>query len=387
MGGESAWIDVRGDTVGMMETGQTVTNTVSGTQNSKETVRENNLTIIRVAAAIFVFTGHMAVIRDGELSLFAGFLLHELGVRILFLLSGYLITMSWISDPHPLRYAVRRFFRLWPPFAVMVLLMTFIAGPLLSDMGPGGYFQSWYTVFLQNLRFYVVYAMPGVFVDMPVAYTINGSLWTMPVEAALYVLTPILVTLLPRKRHPKASLYITAVLTVSVCVFDLYLRKCYTGAGVVIYGTELVSAFHLIVLYMLGMLYTYEEMRKYLNLQAGCVSILLLFVVQHCEPWIQYLALYVILPYAIFSFAFAPKPAFKNFGKRLEPSYGIYLYGFFFQQVLVFLERKNGISFTYMEEILISAAPTMAAAALSYYLVEKPCLRLSKYLIAKLKAK
>ena len=57
------------------------------------------------------------------------------------LAGGYLITKSWLSDPHPARYAVRRFFRLWPPLAVFVFLMVFVTGPILSSRGVWNYFH------------------------------------------------------------------------------------------------------------------------------------------------------------------------------------------------------------------------------------------------------
>ena len=104
--------------------------------------RENNFPLIRLTAAVFVFAGHMGLILGGQPPLLGGLPLHELGVGMLFLISGYLITKSWLSDPHPLRFAVRRFLRLWPPFAMLVLLLALAAGPLLSSLGPEGYFRS-----------------------------------------------------------------------------------------------------------------------------------------------------------------------------------------------------------------------------------------------------
>ena len=158
--------------------------------------RENNFPLIRLTAAVFVFAGHMGLILGGQPPLLGGLPLHELGVGMLFLISGYLITKSWLSDPHPLRFAVRRFLRLWPPFAVLVLLLALAAGPLLSSLGPEGYFRSGWGGYLRNLRFYIVYALPGVFTDLPLPNSMNGSLWTMPVEAGLYVLTPVLLTVM-----------------------------------------------------------------------------------------------------------------------------------------------------------------------------------------------
>ena len=356
-------------------------------QKTQGKQRNNNFTMIRIIATVFVFAGHMGILMGGSAPLLGGFRLHQLGVSILFLMSGYLITMSWMSDPNPLRFAIRRFFRLWPPFAVMVLIMVFIAGPLLSDLGVKGYFQGWYKTYLDNLRFFIVYAQPGVFSNVPLANTTNGSLWTMPVEAGLYVLTPLFLSALRVKRHPKSSFYLMSALTVLACSFDLILRIFYSDVQVVFYGIDLIAAYHLIVFYVIGMLFTYEEARKYLNMQIAFVALCVLLLFQFSLEPLQYLMLYLIFPYFIFSLAFAPKPIFSKWGNKVELSYGIYLYGFFFQQLIVSWQIKYGISLTYLQALLLSALPTMIAAFLSYYLVEKPTLRFSRFLIRKHKGK
>lgn len=347
--------------------------------------RDNNFPIIRLMAAVFVFAGHMGMIMGGQPLVLGNFPLHELGVGILFLISGYLITKSWLSDPDPLRFAIRRFLRLWPPFAVLILLMVFVAGPLLSDLGAEGYFKSGYTVYLRNLRFYIVYALPGVFTDLPHPNSMNGSLWTMPVEAFLYVLTPLLLSMLRVRKHPKASFYPATVLTAAAIGADIFLRTFYPDSRVVVYGTELISSYHLIVFYIIGIFFTYEEAKRLLNIQTGCLAMCLMFFTEFSPAPLQHLVMYLVFPYFVFSVVFAPNPVFSSLDRRMELSYGIYLYGFFFQQLIVYLRGLYGWSLTYLQSLLVSAVPTILAAVLSYYLIEKPTMLLSRYLIKKLK--
>lgn len=382
--------------------------------------RDNNFNIIRLIASIFVFAGHMEMIRSGSPLLFGIHSVHEMGVWILFLVSGYLITKSWLSDPHPLRYAIRRFFRLWPPFAVMVLIMVFIAGPLVSELGVKGYFQSWFHLYLMNLWFYIVYAQPGVFTNMIQAYVTNGSLWTMPVEAFAYIITPLLACLYGLRKKKSSSVstmtstlsdsaaseasedrsaflnsytssknkdrsfHIAAAVTIAAVAFDLYLRVFQADLVIVFFGTKLIPAYHLITMYIIGMFFTFEQTRKYLNLQVACIGMCILIVFESSGVFLQYLLLLIILPYFVFSLAFAPNAIFRNYGKRFEPSYGIFLYGYFFQQLVVSFQNKCGVTLSYTVTLILSAIPTLIAATLSYYLIEKPTQRLSKRLLKRL---
>ncbi|MCD7833344.1 MAG: acyltransferase [Lachnospiraceae bacterium] len=406
----------------------------SSVQKPVPDARDNNFNIIRLIASIFVFAGHMEMIRSGTPLLFSIHSLHEMGVWMLFLISGYLITKSWLSDPHPLRFAIRRFFRLWPPFAVMVLIMVFVTGPLLSDNGVQGYFQSsWWYLYLMNLRFYPVYAQPGVFTNMIEAYVTNGSLWTMPVEAFAYVVTPILACLygLGRKKRNAGALsasgasavtadasaqfesaestearngkrpvkspesaelnrsnrsfHIAAVVTAAAIAFDLYLRVCKADAVVVFYGTELIPAYHLITMYIIGVFFTFEQAKKYLNIQVALVGMCLLIVFESSGVFLQYFLLLMVLPYTVFSFAFAPNAAFSRFGRKIDLTYGIYLYGFFFQQLVVYWQNKHGVTYPYTKTLLLSAIPTLLAALLSFYLVEKPAQRLCRAILKRMR--
>lgn len=345
--------------------------------SAKLDARKNNFNIVRLFAALLVLIGHMGPIMGIAAPVFAGFTLHELGVTILFLIGGYLISVSWLSDTHYVRFQIKRFFRLWPPFAVMVILVAFVAGPMLSTLPARDYFASWYTVYLQNLRFFIIYALPGVFTDTPIPNVVNGSLWTMPVEAALYLITPIVLTILRVKRKSKASFYATAAVVVAACAADLYFRTRMAGQMAVFYATDWIAAWHLIVFYLIGMLFTYDEMKRLLNVQAALAGLCLQCLLQYAPPAVRQAALFIILPYAVFSIALAPAPLFYKVGSKYELSYGIYLYGFFFQQLVVRFSIQRGLEWDFYVCLLLSLALTVVAAWISCVAVEKPCLKLS----------
>ena len=86
-----------------------------------------------------------------------------------------------------------------------------------------------------------------------------------------------------------------------------------------------------------------------------------------------------------FPLAFVEEPRFYKFGTKFDITYGIYLYGFFFQQFVVQLVIAGKIPPNYTAAFLASAVPTLVAAFLSYVIVEKPSLKLSSWLLKKMR--
>lgn len=346
--------------------------------------KENNFNIIRFGASLFVFGGHTARVMGIAAPMFSGYSLHEMGVAVLFMLAGYLVTESWLKDPNVFRYSIKRFFRLWPPFAVMVLIMTFAAGPLVSDIDAAGYFHSWYLSYLNNLRFYIIYSLPGVFSDLPISNTVNGSIWTMPVEAAMYIVTPVIITLFYIHRRSKKSFLITLAFAIVLVFIDLYFIAFYKGPRIVFYNTDIISAHHVAVSYVTGILFTYPQMRRLLDVQKAIAGMGLLLLVSMSPAPILYFLLDLLVPYFIFSFALDQKPVFSGFGRRIDLSYGIFLYGFFFQQLTIKLIQGNAMNLGFLQVLIISVIPTVMTAVLSFYLVEKPSLLCCRYLLKKI---
>lgn len=346
--------------------------------------RNNNFVVLRLCAALMVISGHMGHIIAGPVPTLFGRQIQSLGVYVFFLIGGYLITKSWQSDPHPVRYAIKRFMRIWPPLAVFVLFAAFVAGPMLSSLSVKEYFLSGGHIrYLDNLVLRIQYALPGVFSWNPYPNAVNGSLWTLPVEAVMYIIVPVLLTVVQAKKNTKVSKIALVAVCVFVCALDCYVYAYHPSLRIVIYGTDWVSALHIVPFYFIGVACTIPEFRKYLNLQVALVLILLVSCLNMSYLSMQ-IALYFVMPYVVFSLAFAPVPAFGWLDKKAEISYGLYLYGFFIQQLVVYLANRFGWTLGFMPAFVISCILTTIAAYLSYYLVEKPMLAVSKKLLKRI---
>ena len=106
-------------------------------ENSHYSSRNNNFNILRFIAAVFVIIGHMYYITGSVPFVVYGQAVSTIGVKILFLLSGYFITISYLSDDRPrhlIRYAVKRVFRIFP--ALIFVVVTSMSLDLLSPRFP-----------------------------------------------------------------------------------------------------------------------------------------------------------------------------------------------------------------------------------------------------------
>lgn len=134
------------------------------------------------------------------------------GVRLFFVLSGYLITRMILDDRernrfHYGRFMIRRFARLYPCLMVF-LLLAFVAFP-------AGDHQStvWHALYLSNLLFVLQNDWDGMY----------SHLWSLAVEQQFYLIWPLLILFTPRRFLPVAL----SVVVLAAPVF----RSVWVGAG------------------------------------------------------------------------------------------------------------------------------------------------------------
>ena len=340
--------------------------------------RNGNIDLLRLLAAIFVMSGHMAYICGGQIPQIMGTHIHALGVYILFTLSGALIVKSWCSDPNPLRYLCKRVFRIFPPLIVFVLLMAYVVGPLLTSLSVNDYFHSGFEIYLRNILLYPIYGLPGVFGEVPYTGVVNGSLWTIPVEVAMYCIIPIVLTATCYRNDSKKINFFLLLIVVAACATSSVFMAMPDKPRLIFWGTDWIQALDIVPFYFIGMLFASPVLKKYLNLKIAIVALTAAFCLKPTAVLYRIL-LYILIPYCCFSFAEA-KP-FISHQKYMqhEISYGIYLYGFFFQQLTVhFFKNILGIELTQNLYLFISLILTCGFALLSEKFVERSMLQLSK---------
>lgn len=350
-----------------------------------ETKRNYSVTILRLVAALMVLSGHMSYITGTEPAWLWGQQIHAMGVKIFFLLGGALITKSWLSDPHPIRYIIKRFFRIWPPLAVCVLAITFLVGPFISSYSPSEYYTSatlWN--YLNNLRFYINYALPGLFENNPYPHVVNGSLWTLPVEVTIYILIPFLSALLVRLKENSVKFIAAYGTAVFACGIQIYITAMSPEKSLVIYATDWVSAMEIIPYYFIGMAYTITNGQKRLNFPVS-VFLMLIFSCFNLSGIAYLMLFYPIFSYFILSLAFGTEIYIKNIPfQNLEISYGIYLWGFFIQQSVVQLAAIQGWNLSFPVILMICTVLSILMGYLSCVLVERPAQNMCKSILSKI---
>lgn len=342
--------------------------------------RCNNFNIVRIIAAFLVILGHMYFImgQAANLPIFAGQGIQIVGVKILFVLCGYFITKSWLSDQHPGRYAIKRLFRIYPALIVLILLSILLLGPIMTSLSAGEYFSNAGTwAYLKNLILCPTYSLPGVFTENAYPNAVNGSLWTIPVELAIYVLVPLLTLIPAKKKTPIiGAVLLTLCIALNVCKAYLFPAK-----QIVFWGNDLLQATDLLPAFFLGHIFSFVD-KKYFNWQIGLVAFLLIscLLVNAIPNQLNDLFFPAALAYFVLSFGNAEKPVFRNWFKKSDFSYGLYLYGFPIQQVMYLLLKKANLHPIVMT--FICFVIVLGFAILSWYFVEKPANKLCQKILS-----
>lgn len=327
----------------------------------------NNFDFVRLSAALAVLCSHqLALSMHPEPRPFGLMTLGTLAVLVFFSLSGYLVMQSWERDPDWRRFLVKRALRIWPGLAVVTLLAVLLIGPLMSTLSLRDYFAEGLTwTYLKQLYLDIQFRLPGLFTHnaWPV---VNGSLWTIPIEARWYLMLLLagVLGLLRPARRGWAALALLAYAVYLYGIFDVQHnpRAMFMQPD---FGCEYGSFFC-----YGAMLYLWRDVWRPRRALTALVLAALAAVLATCGY--GYAALFVLLPFVVLCIGTAATPVLRRAGRFGDLSYGIYIYAYLMQQVVLAL---TGPKLSYLGGLAISGSVTLCCALLSWHLVEKPALR------------
>lgn len=291
-----------------------------------------------------------------------------------FAMSGYQISDSWARDPSWWRFSFRRMLRIFPPLFAVVAITVFIIGPMFTTWDLHEYRtheQTWRYLLGTSFLFPLQHYLPGVFADNPYPSSVNGSLWTLPMEVVGYgiVLACGVVIALGVTR------LILFPLFAFVFVVDGMGQATFgDGGGLGSFLSVPIGALaSFMVPFILGMLlYNYRDRIPLRPVVA--YALLAIWLITNATPAGRFV-LPVMAAYGAFVLA-------HRWPKRLEinprwyfGSYGMYIWAFPIQQMIVSAGVRN-------EWVLMAVAIPAAylCGVLSWMYVEAPTQRLRRFL-------
>ncbi|PVY90908.1 peptidoglycan/LPS O-acetylase OafA/YrhL [Acidovorax sp. 99] len=325
--------------------------------------RTNNFDALRMMAALLVIWSHQFALMGQSTPLFFGNEPGAAGVVMFFAISGYLVSKSWVADPNVRRFAMRRALRIWPGLTVVVLLAVLVLGPLLTELPFAAYLDHHETrQHLGNLILSTHTSLPGVFVSNPHPGSVNGPLWTIPLEVGCYAGLAVLGAM-GVMRWRWAPLGVFLLLTA-------WLQWRYRGPTFPQWSFALQYA----IVFSLGAALAQGE---HFWRPRPWTSALIFLVA--CGVLLQWgtpilggqAPLWALGALAVI-WGSCSTPGFASAGRFGDFSYGLYIYGFPVQQLVIW-SFANQLSFS--NAFTLSVLGALSLAVMSWHWVEKPALR------------
>lgn len=311
---------------------------------------KNNFDLLRLVLAGVVCLIHAYQLSGFEqLSIFSKFLSSDLAVKAFFIVSGFLIFMSYERSSSLRSYAEKRIRRIYPAYFTVIVLCAFLL-VFLSNKSVSEYFSlAWLKYVAVNLIFLNTLqpTLPGVF-EANIIPAVDGALWTLKIEAMFYVAVPLFALCFRKFGRLKvmAVIYILSI----IYSFSMALLTARTGSRIYV---ELARQLPGQLSYFMAgaSLYYYLplfERKLGVFLVAAVAVVVLNYFIDVAALFPLALAVIVIF-FGLFCYA-------GNFGKYGDFSYGAYILHFPIIQILLSLGVFVGHPWAFLATVILLTA-------------------------------
>lgn len=335
---------------------------------------QNNLNLLRLLFAWLVIVGHSYDLVDGNFArepmnyLFGTIPSHYLAVNAFFVISGYLIAKSWHYDPCVTRFLQRRVARIVPGFLCCVLICI----GFYSFLYDHDYLSrfNWPT-FLAKMTLLQSGGLPPAFPDSryPV---LNQSLWTIHYEFLCYIG----LMLLGKYQLLRSRLVLPACVAMVLChigylLLGNLLWQQINGGHEPGFMYYLINWVRFAGCYLAGVAWMQHEDRiRKVSAEYPLVVFGLFLLTLAISP--LHLVATTLLLVPLLSYLAFNIPAISGFWLKNDISYGLYLYAWPVQKIIM-------ASTTIANPLLLILLSSLGGGLLgwlSWIAVERPALKL-----------
>lgn len=323
--------------------------------------RKNGITFLRYIFAYILIIFHYNVLSGHDVF---WMLQGEYSVKAFFILTGFLTFYSYFKNPGAKEFAKRRFKRLVPSYA-FVIVLSFLACSLISEYSFSEYFSSLqsYKYLISNLLFlnFLCPDLPGVFTNN-LSPAVNGSLWTMKVDIMFYVTVPLLYYLF--RKYPKRWVLL-AILAVTILYNEIfeYLYIHYGNALYLMLKRQIGGQY---IYFLAGMCiyFYYQQVHRQIKWLLP-ISVIIFLVGSYYHAW-EYITAFC---YAVIIMELSLNAkVLSRFSEVPNITYGLYLFHFPVIQTLLHFKVNE---WSHTGCCMLTLAIVTLLSILSYQLIEK----------------
>lgn len=335
---------------------------------------QNNFDFLRLVFAIIVFIVHAAVLSGNAFfASLAKFISSEVAVKSFFVVSGFLIFMSYENSKTISSYFSKRIRRIYPAY-LFVICLSVLLGSFFTISSSIDYWSlATLKYFASNLFFlnFLHPTLPGLFLQNSNT-AVNGALWTLKIEVMFYLSVPIMALCFKR--------WVRVYVMIGLFLFSII----YSEGLLYLYSEKLDGRLLELQRQFPGQLtfflvgaagyYYFDCFRKY------ALLLLVLAFAAYCYksylPWLIFepLAVGIFVLYVALFF-----PYLGDFGRYGDFSYGIYILHFPILQIFIsnHFFKNNPLIF-----IVVITTILLIFSVLLWHFIERPFLKKSSHYIA-----
>jgi peptidoglycan/LPS O-acetylase OafA/YrhL len=341
--------------------------------------KKNNFDFLRLLLAVIVAIVHLSVLSKVEfLSGINTYLSSGVAVDSFFVISGFLIFMSYESSKSITNYISKRLRRIFPGYIAVILFCSVIFYFASTKSGLFNYFNLEYIKYIVfnvlTLNF-LQPTLPGVFENNQLQ-AVNGALWTIKIEVMFYMVVPLIAYIITKSN--KLFVIVTIYILSILYSYGMIYLNANTGLEIFIKLERQLPG--QLAFFISGAaiyyFYRYFYMKRFKLLALSLVILLINNYIT--EVYMFYpasLAIIVLFFATIFKYL-------GNFGQYGDLSFGVYIWHFPIIQIM--------LSYNLFSNQLIGVGMfitcTFIASYISWHLIEKRFLfKSSHYVVSEKK--